>query len=84
MPEDVLKISGKALELEANVGCEIEFRNPKAALKTLPDTISFYEYGKGFYLGINCLIKCHLIFNRIGVQKPHFMSFRPIEGVHLL
>ena len=48
---NVLKNPGRALEVGANIGSAAVFRNPKAALSTIPDVIKFYHTGKGLYLG---------------------------------
>ena len=48
---NVLKNPARALEIGANVGTAMVSRNPKAALSTLPELITFYNSGKGLYLG---------------------------------
>ena len=50
MAKNVLKNPGRALENGANVGTAFASRNPKAALTSLPEVISFYHTGKGLYL----------------------------------
>ena len=48
---NALKNPSRFLEIGANVATAAASRNPKAALSTLPEVISFYHTGKGLYLG---------------------------------
>ena len=48
---NVLKNTGRALEIGANVATAAASRNPKAALSTLTEVINFYHTGKSLYLG---------------------------------
>ena len=48
---NIRKNPGRALEIGANVATEAASRNPKAALSTLLEVISFYHTGNGLYLG---------------------------------
>ena len=52
MAKNVLKNSGRALEIGANVGTALATRKPKAVLSSLPEVIKFYHSGKGLHLGI--------------------------------
>ena len=47
MAKNVLKDSGRALEIGADVGNAIASQNPKAALSSLLKVINFYHTGKG-------------------------------------
>ena len=47
---NVLKNSGRALEIGANVATAAATKSPKAALSTLPEVINLYHTGKGFCL----------------------------------
>ena len=50
MAKNVLKNPERALEIGANLGTAFASQNPKAALTSLPEVISFYHTGKGLYL----------------------------------
>ena len=50
MAKNVLKNTGRDLEIAANVGSAFASRSPKAALSSLPEVINFYHTGKGLYL----------------------------------
>ena len=45
-----LKNPARFLEIGANVATAAASRNPKAALSTLPEVITFFHTGKGLYL----------------------------------
>ena len=47
---NALKNPARFLEIGANVAVAIASGNPKAALSTLPEVITFYHTGKGLYL----------------------------------
>ena len=47
---NALKNPARLLEIGANVATAAVSRNPKAALSTLPEVISFCHTGKGLYL----------------------------------
>ena len=51
MPKNVLSNPGRALELTAKIATAAASRNSKQALSTLPELITFYNTGKGLYLG---------------------------------
>ena len=51
MAKNVLTNPGRALENRANGGRVFACRNPKAALSSLLEPITFYHTGRGFYLG---------------------------------
>ena len=50
MARNVLKNSGRTLEIGANVGRAFASRKPKAALSTLPDMMNVYHTGKDLLL----------------------------------
>ena len=50
MLKSVLKSTGNALEIGANVATAFASRSPKAALSSLPEVINFYHTGSGLYL----------------------------------
>ena len=52
LASNALKNPSRFLEIGANVATAAASRNPKAALSTLPELITFYNTGKGLYLGI--------------------------------
>ena len=49
--KNVLSNPGRALDLTAKIATAAGSRNSKQALSTLPELISFYNTGKGLYLG---------------------------------
>ena len=51
MARIVLSNPGRALDLTAKVAAAAASRNSKQALSTLPELITFYNTGKGLYLG---------------------------------
>ena len=51
MAKNVLSNPGRALDLTAKIAIAAASRNSKQALSTLPELITFYNTGKGLYLG---------------------------------
>ena len=51
MARNVLSNPGRALDLTAKIATAAASRNSKQALSTLPELITFYNTGKGLYLG---------------------------------
>ena len=51
MAKNVLSNAGRALDLTAKIAIAAASRNSKQALSTLPELITFYNTGKGLYLG---------------------------------
>ena len=51
MAKNVLSNPGRALDLTAKIATAAASRNSKLALSTLPELITFYNTGKGLYLG---------------------------------
>ena len=51
MAKNVLSNPGRALDLTAKRATAAASRNSKQALSTLPELITFYNTGKGLYLG---------------------------------
>ena len=51
MATKVLSNPGRALDLTAKIATAAASRNPKQALSTLPELLTFYNTGKGLYLG---------------------------------
>ena len=51
MARNVLSNPGRALDLTAKIATAAASRNSKQALSTLPEFITFYNTGKGLYLG---------------------------------
>ena len=51
MAKNVLSNPGRALDLTAKIATAAASRNYKQALSTLPELITFYNTGKGLYLG---------------------------------
>ena len=51
MAKNVLSNPGRALDLTAKIATAAASRNSKQALSTLPELITFYNTGKGLYLG---------------------------------
>ena len=51
LAKNVLSNPGQALDLTAKIATAAASRNSKQALSTLPELITFYNTGKGLYLG---------------------------------
>ena len=51
MAKTVLSNPGRALDLTAKIATAAASRNSKQAFSTLPELITFYNTGKGLYLG---------------------------------
>ena len=51
MAKNVLSNPGRALDLTIKIATAAASRNSKQALSTLPELITFYNTGKGLYLG---------------------------------
>ena len=51
LAKNVLSNPGRALDLTAKIATAAAFKNSKQALSTLPELITFYNTGKGLYLG---------------------------------
>ena len=51
MAKNVLSNPGRALDLTAKIATAASSKNSKQALSTLPELITFYNTGKGLYLG---------------------------------
>ena len=51
MAKNVLRNPGRDLDITAKVATAAASRNSKQALSTLPELITFYNTGKGLYLG---------------------------------
>ena len=51
MAKNVLSNPGRALDLTTKIAKAAASRNSKQALSTLPELITFYNTGKGLYLG---------------------------------
>ena len=51
MAKKVLSNPGRALDLTAKIATAAASRSSKQALSTLPELITFYNTGKGLYLG---------------------------------
>ena len=51
MAKNALSNPGRALDLTAKIATAAASRNFKQALSTLPEMITFYNTGKGLYLG---------------------------------
>ena len=51
MAKNVLSNPGQALDITTKIATAAASRNSKQALSTLPEFITFYNTGKGFYLG---------------------------------
>ena len=51
MAKNVLSNPGRALDLTAITTTAAASRNSKQALSTLPELMTFYNNGKGLYLG---------------------------------
>ena len=51
MAKNVLNNPTRALDITANIATAAASRNPKNVMKSLPELITFYNTGKGLYLG---------------------------------
>ena len=51
MAKNVLSNPGRALDLTAKVATAAASKNSKQALSTIPELITFYNTGRGLYLG---------------------------------
>ena len=51
MAKDVFNNPGRALDLTPKIATAAASRKSKQALSTLPELITFYNTGKGLYLG---------------------------------
>ena len=51
MAKNVLSNPGRALDLTAKIATAAASKNSKQALSTLPELITFYNTGRGLYLG---------------------------------
>ena len=51
MAKNLLKNPTRALDIIANIATAAASRNPKNVMSTLPELITFYNTGKGLYLG---------------------------------
>ena len=51
MARNVLKNPTRALDFTAKIATAAASRNPKNVMSTLPELITFYNTGKGLYLG---------------------------------
>ena len=51
MAENVLSNPGRALDLTAKIATAAASKNIKQALSTLPELLTFFNTGKGLYLG---------------------------------
>ena len=51
LAKNVLSNPGRALDLTAKIATAATSKNSKQALSTLPELITFYNTGKGLYLG---------------------------------
>ena len=51
MAKNVLSNPGRALDLIAKMATAAVSQNSKQALSTIPELITFYNTGKGLYLG---------------------------------
>ena len=51
MAKNVISNPGRVLDLTAKIATAAASRNSKQALSTLPESITFYNTGKGLYLG---------------------------------
>ena len=49
--KNVLKNPSRALDITAKIATAAASRNPKNVMKSLPELITFYNTGKGLYLG---------------------------------
>ena len=51
MAKSLLKNPSRALDITTNIATAAASRNPKNVTSTLPELITFYNTGKGLYLG---------------------------------
>ena len=51
MAKNVIKIPGRALDITANIATAAACRNLENVLSSLPEVLTFYNRGKGLYLG---------------------------------
>ena len=51
MAKNILSNPGRALGFTAKIATKAASRNSKQALSTLPQSVTFYNTGKGLYLG---------------------------------
>ena len=51
MAKNVLKNPSRALDITTNIATAAASRNPENVMSTLPELITFYNTGKGLYLG---------------------------------
>ena len=51
LAKNVFKNTGRALDITANNATAAASRNPKNVMSSLPELITFYNTGKGLYLG---------------------------------
>ena len=51
LAKNVLSNPGRALDLTAKIATAAVSKNSKQALSTLPELITFYNTGRGLYLG---------------------------------
>ena len=51
MAKNVLSNPERALDLKAKIATAVVSKNSQRALSTLPELITFYNTGKGLYLG---------------------------------
>ena len=51
MAKNVLNNPGRTLDITAKIATAAASRNSNQALSTLPELITFYNTGKGLYLG---------------------------------
>ena len=70
MAKNVLSNPGRALDLTAKIATAALSKNSKEALSTLPELITFYNTGKGLYLG-KFIFLYHLNGAENGKIKPN-------------
>ena len=58
MAKKVSKNHGRTLEIAAYVGTAFASQTFKATLSTLPDVITFYHFGNGFYVAKPVYVYC--------------------------
>ena len=51
MAKNVLRNPSRALNITANIATAAASRNPKNVMSTSPELTTFYNTGKGLYLG---------------------------------
>ena len=51
MAKSVMKISGRALDITGNIATAAVSRNPKNVMSTVREPTTFYNTGRGLYLG---------------------------------